>query len=189
MMHLIKNLITICLCLFCCQEHTRIIVESSLESSRVYTVEMHVSDFQKELTLQSKWDGLIKHSDSDQDLISLYHKKKEAGKKVSTYISSEYYKSADTFKKTIVDILGYYCLTEGCRDLNFQLTYDNKGNLLGLTFRFRFKEPLEESFFIPETACSETFRAVSDMHIISPWDEKDFYWASFGGRLTFSSIE
>lgn len=188
-MHLIKNLITICLSFFCCQEHTRIIVESSLESSRVYTVEMHVSDFQKELALQSKWDNLIKHSDSDQDLISFNHKKKEAGKKVSTYISSEYYKSADTFKKTLVDILGYYCLTEGCRDLNFQLTYDNKGKLLGLTFRFRFKEPLDESFFIPETACSETFRAVSDMHIISPWDEKDFYWASFGGRLTFSSIE
>ena len=88
-----------------------------------------------------------------------------------------------------MDILGDYCLMEEFRDLNFQLTYNNQGNLLGLTFRFRFKEPLDESFFIPETACSETFRAVSDMHIISPWDEKDFYWASFGGRLTFFSIE
>ena len=182
-------LITICLCLLCCNENTKIVVDSNLESPHVYTIEMHVSDFQKDITLQSKWDNLIQQADSNQDRMSLYHKKKEAGRKVSSFISSEYYKCAEMFKKTITNILGDYCMMEECRDLNFLLTYDNKGDLLGLNLRLRFKNPIEESFFIPEDVCIETFRAVSDMHIISPWDEKDFYWSSFGGRYTFSGIE
>ena len=56
------------------------------------------------------------------------------------------------------------------------------GNLLDFNLIVRFNMPLEEQP-LTKAECFNLFQAVSNMHIVSPWKEKDVYWASFGGRL------